>query len=377
MNDPKTWRWRHWFYSMGPKTHRHRANSPCGLDFGQYLRILSVVVSLVLGVGGCEPSAPEALSSQISGETMGTTYLVKVVDGPAELGDEALRERIEARLTAVNAALSNWQKDSEVSRFNASPSTDPVPISSAFHDVMAHSFAIHEQSQQRFDVTLAPLINLWGFGPRKGSTPIPGDTAISDALRHVGMSRLLTLSAGALRKIAPEVTINLSAIAKGFGVDQVAEVIESAGIANYLVEIGGELRTKGHNAQGNAWRLGIEKPDAGGRTVQLVVPLSGYAMATSGDYRNFIEHEGNRYSHIIDPVTGRPVTHGLASVTVISETATVADGWATALLVLGDTAGVELADTLGIAAYFIVRSEAGFSVRRTKQFDVLLASDAS
>ncbi|MEM7255089.1 MAG: FAD:protein FMN transferase [Pseudomonadota bacterium] len=329
-----------------------------------------MIAVLIAGSGfsGCE-RPPNVV--KLSGETMGTTYHVTVVDPPRN-STSAIEEAIIAALARVNQQLNNWDPQSEVSTFNQRESTEPLPVSDAFQAVMAQSFDIHRQSDGRFDVTLAPLIELWGFGPRTPDSPVPGEAAISTALSRVGMARLLTLDGGNLTKANPKTSVNLAAIAKGYGVDQIAGALDALGISNYLVEIGGDLITAGTNQDGGPWRVGIETPDRVGRSIHYIIRLSNVGMATSGDYRNFVEHEGKRYSHILDPVTGRPVEHRLASVTVLHETAALADGWATALLVLGDKAGMTLADTLGIAAYFIVRGEDDFEVLRSERFNALV-----
>ncbi|EDZ44888.1 thiamin biosynthesis lipoprotein ApbE [Rhodobacterales bacterium Y4I] len=316
--------------------------------------LLALILPAVLLVSGCWfGSEPEEV--RLSGQTMGTTYSVIAIG--EHLDQEALAAEVEATLAAVNAKMSNWDPASEVSTFSAAHSTAPVRVSPEFAHVLAAANDVHEKTGGKFDVTLGPLIELWGFGPRKPEDPVPSDAAIAKALEGVGQARLLTLDAGAgtLKKSAPETGINLSAIAKGYGVDAVAQTLQGFGVENYMVEIGGDLVTKGQNAKGEAWRIGIEKPDAAAQTVQLIVPVSNLGLATSGDYRNYFEHEGQRYSHILDPVAGRPVTHRTASVTVIAENAMLADAWATAMLVLGSEDGLKLAEQHKLAVFFIDR----------------------
>ncbi|UWQ39628.1 FAD:protein FMN transferase (plasmid) [Leisingera aquaemixtae] len=316
--------------------------------------LLALILPAVLLASGCWfGSEPEEV--RLSGQTMGTTYSVTAIG--ADLDQERLAAEVEATLAAVNAKMSNWDPASEVSTFSAARSTAPVRVSPEFAHVLAAANDVHEKTGGKFDVTLGPLIELWGFGPRKPEDPVPSDAAIAKALEGVGQARLLTLDAGAgtLKKSAPQTGINLSAIAKGYGVDAVAQTLQGFGVENYMVEIGGDLVTKGQNAKGEAWRIGIEKPDAAAQTVQLIVPVSNLGLATSGDYRNYFEHEGQRYSHILDPVAGRPVTHRTASVTVIAENAMLADAWATAMLVLGSTDGLKLAEQHKLAVFFIDR----------------------
>jgi thiamine biosynthesis lipoprotein len=332
--------------------------------------------ALVLFVPGCWFSSdPEEL--RLSGETMGTTYNVTAIG--TDLDAEAMGAAVEAALAAVNGKMSNWDPNSEVSTFSKSTSTAPVTVSAEFAHVVAAANEVHAKSGGTFDVTLGPLIELWGFGPRKPEDPVPADDAITAALAGVGQSQLLDLdkAAGTLAKSAPEVGINLSAIAKGYGVDAVAQTLQGFGVENYMVEIGGDLVTLGKNLAGEPWRIGIEKPDPSAQAVQLVVPVSDLGLATSGDYRNYFEHEGQRYSHILDPVTGRPVTHATTSVTVIAETAMMADAWATAMLVLGREAGLKVAESQNLAVFFIDRDvqagEDAYITATSAAFDALNA----
>lgn len=324
-------------------------------------------LALILFLPGCLfDKEPEVV--RLSGETMGTTYNVTAIG--EDLDGDALGAAIEARLAAVNGKMSNWDPKSEVSVFSASSETAPVPVSAEFATVIKAANEVHDKSGGTFDVTLGPLIELWGFGPRKPEDPIPSDADIDAALTGVGQSALLTLdeAAGTLTKSASKVGINLSAIAKGYGVDAVARELEEFGVADYMVEIGGDLVTSGKNDKGEAWRIGIEKPEPGAQTVQLVVPVSDFGLATSGDYRNYFEQDGVRYSHILDPVTGRPVTHRTTSVTVIAENAMMADAWATAMLVLGLEDGLKLAEEHKLAVFFIERDvQAGEDAYMTAQ----------
>ncbi|MEM7290600.1 MAG: FAD:protein FMN transferase [Pseudomonadota bacterium] len=309
-----------------------------------------------LQLAGCDWFAkPDAVT--LSGQTMGTTYTVVVAGLESEPDVERLRGEIEATLADVNSKMSNWDASSEISRFNASAEIAPMKISADLATVMEAAVEVNRKSNGKFDVTLAPLIELWGFGPHKPDDPIPSDETISDALGRVGQERLLFLDTrgSLLEKARGDVEINLSALAKGFGIDMMAERLLALGFENHLVDIGGDLRSTGKNERGEAWRIGIERPEAGARNIKRIVSLDNMSMATSGDYRNFIEKDGVRYSHIIDPSTGRPISHWTTSVSVIADDAMMADAWATALLVLGSKDGVRIANDNGIAAYFISR----------------------
>ncbi|PIE09061.1 MAG: thiamine biosynthesis protein ApbE [Rhodobacterales bacterium] len=294
---------------------------------------------------------------RLSGEAMGTTFNITAIGD--DLDADALSAEVQAALAAVNAKMSNWDPASEVSRFAKSTSTAPQPVSPEMAEVIAAANQVHAQSGGMFDVTLGPLIQLWGFGARKPADPIPSDAAIAAAQQAVGQARLLTLDEGALTlaKGRPDTQVFLAAIAKGYGIDAVAAVVAGAGADSYMVEIGGDLVTHGTNPEGKDWSIGIETPAPGAQgAIERVVPVRDRGMATSGDYRNFFTHAGQRYSHIIDPTTGRPITHLTTSVTVLAENAMMADAWATAMLALGAERGLEVAAQHGIAAFFISRS---------------------
>ncbi|MEW2915843.1 FAD:protein FMN transferase [Ruegeria sp. ANG10] len=321
------------------------------------MRLVPVLAFATLLSGCLFDKEPEVV--RLSGETMGTTFNITAIG--EDLDENALAVAVEETLAEVNAKMSNWDPNSEVSTFSAATSTDPMPVSAEFAQVMAAANDVHEKTGGTFDVTLGPLIELWGFGPREPEDPVPSNVEVLEALNGVGQKRLLTLDteAGTLTKSEPGVGINLSAIAKGYGIDAVAETLRGAGIEDYLVEIGGDLVTMGQNDKGEDWRIGIEKPQAGAQTPQLIVSVSDLGMASSGDYKNFFEQDGVRYSHIIDPTTGRPITHRTTSVTVLAENAMMADAWATAMLALGQEKGLELAEEHKLAVYFISRDVTG------------------
>lgn len=300
---------------------------------------------------------------------MGTLYTVKVVDPPRGADPEALRSGIDGILQQVDARMSTYRPDSELSRFNAARSRDWIGISRELLTVLREAQRVSELTGGAFDVTVGPLVNLWGFGPGGGADVLPSNDAIQAALARVGYRHLhLRDAPPAFRKDPPELYVDLSAIAKGYAVDRVAEFLASQGIGDYMVEVGGEVRARGRNARGTAWRIAIERPSATRRAVQLVVALDDAGIATSGDYRNYFERDGRRYSHTIDPATGRPITHALASVTVIAPSTMHADALATGLMVLGPHKGYELAEHLGLAALFIIKTQDGFTQRGTPAF---------
>lgn len=303
---------------------------------------------------------------ELQGATMGTLYSVQVADLPSGVERQELKERIDAELDSVDSLMSTYRDDSELSGFNRSRTTDWFPVSPALAAVVQEALRTSRVSDGAFDATVGPLVNLWGFGPDAGTDTRPTDAEIAQTKTRVGYHKLSVLSdPPALKKAAPTLYLDLSAIAKGYGVDRLAELLDGIGIPDYLIEIGGELRGRGYNGQGLPWRIAVERPDPRKRVVHGILTLRDGAMATSGDYRNFFEQDGEHYSHIIDPKTGRPVTHKLASVTVLAPRAVPADALATAFLVLGPQAGLTLAESLGIPALFILRTPEGYSELRT------------
>lgn len=294
-----------------------------------------------------------------SGQAMGTTYNVVAVDPTRTLGRDAVRRAVETAVAQVNAQMSNWDPNSEVSRFNAWNSTEPMPVSAALTHVMTAAQEVHEASQGQFDVAVGPLIDAWGFGAGARSARAPSDAAISAALERSGQGRTIRVGDGTLSKTRPDAEVYLSAIGKGYGVDRVAQALDGLGLRNYMIEIGGDLYARGRNPDGQSWRIGIDRPDAVARGVETVAGVSDLGMATSGDYRNFFVEDGVRYSHVIDPRTGRPITHSTVSATVLAENAMLADAWATAMLVLGRQRGLRIAEARNLAVLFIDRDGAG------------------
>jgi thiamine biosynthesis lipoprotein len=307
---------------------------------------------------------------EINGATMGTTYRILVVEPDLEkAGQVDLGQAITDTLDSVNASMSTYLPHSEISRFNDRISTEPMAISQGFAQVVQHARGVSLATQGAFDVTVGPLVDAWGFGP-KGDQEIPSDEALAALSAHVGFEKILLVD-GSLAKTDPRLRIDLSAIAKGWGVDQMALLLAQRGHTDFLVEIGGEIQARGHNPYGDLWQLGIEAPVEGERSVQQVVGLRDQAMATSGDYRNFIGEGAQRRSHTVDPRTSRPVTHSLASVSVVADDCTDADAWATALSVLGPEEGFVLAESRQIAAFFLIRENGQFVQRATSAFNRL------
>jgi thiamine biosynthesis lipoprotein len=307
---------------------------------------------------------------------MGTTYSIKIVAPDSAADFEQLAAQVSEELDSINSRMSTWQVDSELSLLNSDESTDWIEVSAELCGIIESALAISQFTDGAFDITVGPLVNLWGFGPgnRIALTP-PADDMVAATRPRVGYRHLRADCARpAVRKERPDLYIDLSGYAKGYAVDQLANLLNKNALTDYLVEIGGELRMRGHNATGDNWSIAVEKPDDLARTVQIVVRLSNQSMATSGDYRNFYIHDDKRFSHTIDSRTGRPVAHNGAAVTVVTQSAARADALATALLVLGPGAGFEFAERERIAAYFLLRDDAGISEKATTLFKALSES---
>ena len=333
------------------------------------LPVLPIVAATLLGTSACGDRGYERPVQELVGSTMGTTFSVKVVSPPADLDLAALQQDIQDTLDAINRTMSTYLEDSDLSRFNANPSTEWIPVTAELCHAVEAAKVVSEFTDGAFDVTVGPLVNLWGFGPGDSVVEPPSEDVVKATLQDTGHEKLhVDCDVPALRKEAAGIYVDLSAFAKGHAVDKLAELLDARYLPDYLVEIGGELRLRGLNAKDEHWAIAIETPDRGARSVQTVVHLTDSAMATSGDYRNFFEHEGRHYSHTIDPRNGFPVTHDGASVTVVADTAAFADAAATALLVMGPEAGLALAEQESIAAYFLLRLGSGFEERVSSLF---------
>jgi thiamine biosynthesis lipoprotein len=296
---------------------------------------------------------------------MGTTYTVKITP-PLPMERAELAAGIAAVLDEVDGRMSTYKPDSELSWLNANPTLDWQPISPPLADILGVALDLSRLSDGAFDITIGPLVNLWGFGPGDRPRKAPGEAALAEARQHVGHALIqLDARTPAVRKQAPGLYLDLSGIAQGFGADAVGKYLSARGVQNFMVDVSGEILARGVNAAGQPWRIGIERPVAAQPGIERIFALRDVAMATSGDYRNYFEEDGVRYSHLIDPVTGRPITHRLASVSVLAPTATRADGLATALMILGPERGFDLAMREKMPALFIMRTDSGFEERWT------------
>ena len=306
--------------------------------------------------------------STLSGETMGTGYTIKCVTrgGMKAEALEHVRSAVEGELRSVQRGMSVFLPDSELSRFNRHEDGSPFQMSAEMFHVLQRAVQIGEESGGAFDVTVGPIVGLYGFGPDPFRVTLPSEDELAALRSRVGHPMLeLDPTARTIRKKHAEVRCDLSAIAKGYGADRVAAILDRRGITDYMVEIGGEVRARGCNLEKKRWRIAIERPVPDTCEIHRVVPVVDQAIATSGDYRIFYLRDGKRISHTIDPRTGRPVEHSLASVTVIADDCESADAWATALLVLGSEEGRALAERRGMAAMFLTRREDGTIEERT------------
>ena len=307
-------------------------------------------LACLLWLAGC--GADTGMVS-FGGATMGTSYSVKVL-GPG-LSEQRLKPLVEAELLKLNQTFSTYLPDSEISRLNSSGVGKAIPISAEMRELLALSLKVSDLSGGGFDITVGPLVALWGFGAGADQARVPDPAVLAAALALAGADSL-ALGAQGLVKRKP-VQLDMSALAKGYAVDRLAELLEAAGASDYLVEIGGELKAKGHKGNSRPWMVAIEKPLVGQRGIHRVLPLVDMGMATSGDYRNFFEQDGKRYSHTIDPRTGWPVPHQLASVTVLDASVARADALATAFMVLGLEETMKLAEAKQLAVLAIIRDD--------------------
>ncbi len=316
-------------------------------------------------LAACSGSA----SIEFGGGTMGTSFVVKLPHPPESVEESALRDEVQTVLADINAMMSTYIEDSEISRFNSDPTTDWQTVSRLFCESVEQSIELSRLTDGAFDITAAPLVNAWGFGPEDRPFGLPSEEEIEAARNSVGYEHLhADCTMPALRRDIDGLMLDMSAFGKGYAADRVSELLDDMGIRDYLVEIGGEIRVAGRNAKGDEWAIGIEVPRAGKREPYTVVHVTDTAVATSGDYRNFYVIDGTRYSHEIDTRTGYPVTHELAAVSIIEQSGARADALATGLLVMGPDAGLELATRENIAALFLTRTESGVEETASPRF---------
>lgn len=305
---------------------------------------------------------------------MGTHYTVKINGAAKKETVDLAGARIADTLASIDGMMSTYKPDSELSRFNQFQSTEPFKASPEMIEIFQLAREVSEATGGAFDITVGPLVNAWGFGPEK-RTAAPSDAEIAALLPRVGYQMVsIDVAASTLRKDRPDIYCDLSGIAQGYAADKIAAALDELGIENYMIDISGEFRVRGTNDSGQPWQIAIERPDAPERTAQLVVPLSNVSLATSGDYRNYREENGVRLCHEIDPATGRPVQHKLASASIVIDRCALADAYATALMVLGPEKALALAERRGFAVYLLVRNAQGdFDEVQSTQFKERLA----
>ncbi|WP_227367897.1 FAD:protein FMN transferase [Halomonas sp. M20] len=333
---------------------------------------LSLMALVIVLLAGCDSGPGE---HRFQGPIFGTGYHVTVYADLDQDDYARLESGILTELERIDALMSTYRDDSELSRFNRFPVAVPFFVSPATAEVIRESQRIARLSNGAFDMTIGPAVNLWGFGPEGRPEEVPDVRTLREALSRVDVNAL-QLKDGMLSKTKP-VYVDLSGIAKGYATDQVADYLEASDVANYLVEVGGEIRTHGHKPGNEPWRIAVEKPVSNERSAQRIIDLEAAAVATSGDYRNYFEADGVRYSHTIDPRTGRPIDNRVASVTVITERSATADALATAFTVMGADAGLKMAEQENLAVYFIVREEEGFTTRMSSSFEPYLDEPAT
>jgi len=339
---------------------------------------LLFITMLVLMLAACDkPAATTALV--LEGKTMGTVWRVSLAGIESERKAE-LQQRIQQRLDADDAELSTWKADSVLSRFNQSRELSPQPVSENMADIVTTSLRIGRQTGGAMDITVGPLVNLWGFGPTKQPGHTPDAAQIAAARAQTGLQHLRVVQGADgqwLQKDLPDLYVDLSTVGEGFATDHLARLMEQLGINNYLVSVGGAVLSRGLNAQQQPWRVAIQKPTDRENAVQARVDLQGHGISTSGSYRNYYELDGKRISHVIDPVTGRPIEHKLVSATVIATTALEADGWDTGLMVLGTEKAKALAIKEHLAVYLISKQGDKFANWMSPQFAAFLIPDKS
>ncbi|HAZ53833.1 MAG TPA: FAD:protein FMN transferase ApbE [Franconibacter helveticus] len=327
---------------------------------------------------GCDnSSSTQATPLVLEGKTMGTFWRVSLAGIDAARADD-LRKKIQAQLDGDDRLLSTWKNDSALMRFNRSASTQPWPVEEAMSDIVTPSLRIGAKTDGAMDITVGPLVNLWGFGPARQPVKTPDEAQIAFAKAQTGLQHLSVINRAGqqfLQKDLPGLFVDLSTVGEGYAADHLARLMEQEGISRYLVSVGGALASRGTNPQGNPWRVAIQKPTDQENAVQAIVDINGHGISTSGSYRNYYELDGKRLFHVIDPATGRPITHKLVSVTVISPTALEADGGDTGLMVLGPEKAKAVALKEGLAVYLVTKEAEGFSVWMSPPFRTFLVSE--
>lgn len=334
------------------------------------MKSFSAIALIVLGLvlPGCKEKASEA---EIEGSAQGTTYHIKLVLNDEASSIENIRQQIAAILAEIDAQMSNYREDSDISRLNAQETVDWLPASPEIVRLLAITDQVYRRSEGCYDLTVKPLFDLWGFS--KHENRVPSDQEIAVLMPHIGMHLLEIDEAGhRIKKNDPKLKIDLSSIAQGYSVGVVARRLDMLGVEGYLVEIGGEMLVKGRKANGEDWRIGIETPTPSGRGLQKIIDIKemkGTAVMTAGTYRNFFVDKGKNYSHILNPKTGRPVNHRLRSVTVILDDPSWADAWDTALLCVGESKAMQIAEAENLKVFLVYENDNQLNEYASKAFE--------
>ncbi|MFJ7282996.1 FAD:protein FMN transferase [Pseudomonas sp. NPDC099000] len=306
---------------------------------------------------------------RVDGPTMGSRYSIQYVRHSATPGPKAVQTEVEKILAEVDQQMSTYRSDSDIERFNDLPANRCQKMPASILKLVRVGEQLSEQSEGSYDLTVEPLLNLWGFGPQAREEKVPAAQALAEVRRRVGYQHLRIDRDQLCKDAAVEVDFN--SIAAGYAVDTIADKLEVMGIRNYLAEVTGELKAAGKKLDGSAWKIALEEPRDDQQVAQKIIAVDGYGVSTSGDYRNYFEQDGRRYSHTFDARTGAPVSHTLASVTVINPSALMADGLSTLLLILGPERGWDYAEKHDIGAFFVIRADTGFVTRTNQAFERL------
>lgn len=328
-----------------------------------------IAVALAAALTGCGPSDR---IEEFGGPTMGSTYSVKYLRTEGVAPQSEIKAATEAILADIDLQMSTYRSDSLIEQFNRAPGGTCQEMPEGVLTLIAAGDRLHEESGGAFDLTLEPLLDLWGFGPKGQGEAVPSPQKLDEVRQRIGQQHLRVEGSMLCKDVDVEVDFN--SIAAGYAVDEIIARLIEMGVSSYLVEATGELKAAGRKPDGHHWRIGLEAPRDDQRVAQRILLLDGYGISTSGDYRNYFEEDGQRYSHTLDPVTGKPVNHKLAAVTVADPSTLRADGLSTLLMVLGPEAGQAFAERNAIAAFFVIREGDGFVSQGTAAFEQLFAA---
>lgn len=303
------------------------------------------------------------------GPTMGSTYSIKYVRHAGDPDSSQVRREVEGILGEVDRQLSTYRNDSDIERFNGLPADSCQKMPASVLELISVGEQLSAKSEGSYDLTVEPLMNLWGFGPQGREDKVPDAATLAEVMQRVGRQHLHINGDQLCKDAAVEVDFN--SIAAGYAVDTIAAKLEALGIHNYLAEATGELKAKGKKLDGSAWRIALEEPRDDQQVAERIINVDGFGVSTSGDYRNYFLQDGRRYSHTFDARTGAPVLHDLASVTVIHPSALMADGLSTLLLILGPEKAWDYAEKHDIGAFFVIRADTGFVIRTSRAFERL------